>query len=214
MSPDDPRHGTNPGYNAGCREFCCRRAHANYRKRLEWDNLRGLPRIVPAIGVRRRIEGLRALGWSGAAIMREAGLTEGNLNRVVAPDTMTRGLHDRLVSTFDRLVTRPVEGHPQAISSARNLARRKGWVTPDAWLNIDDPTERPDPGYREARSHTDLDPVVVDRILAGDTTLAASATKAERVAVVARWRADGRSLNELERLTGWEPRRYVKGRAA
>ena len=55
------------------------------------------------------------------------------------------------------------------------------------------------------------DPVVIDRILAGDFTLAKTATKAERVEVVARWQG---ALNELERATGWRADRYRKDGAA
>lgn len=51
------------------------------------------------------------------------------------------------------------------------------------------------------------DPVVVDRLLAGDMSLARTATTAERRDVVAAW---PRSLAELERLTGWRTDRYVE----
>lgn len=219
MTPDDPRHGTNPGYNAGCRSECCRRAHANYQKRRQWDQMRGLPRIVPAIGVRRRVEALRALGWSGAAILREVGLSPGNLNRIVAPETMTRSLHDRFVAAYDRVVNGPVPGNTQTISSAKARAARLGYQPPSAWLNIDDPDERPDPGYveRSAKSHTDrddLDAVLVERVLSGDWALAAFASQPERAAVVAQWKEAGRSLSQLERHTGWRADRYRRRGAA
>jgi hypothetical protein len=30
IGESDPRHGTERGYSAGCRQFCCKRAHAEY----------------------------------------------------------------------------------------------------------------------------------------------------------------------------------------
>lgn len=30
MKDDDPRHGTERGYQAGCKNFCCRKGHADY----------------------------------------------------------------------------------------------------------------------------------------------------------------------------------------
>jgi ParB family transcriptional regulator, chromosome partitioning protein len=56
----------------------------------------------------------------------------------------------------------------------------------------------------------EIDEVVVDRILSGDyKTLA---TRAEKVEVVRRWTAGGRSAAELARLTGWKTERYGTAR--
>lgn len=49
------------------------------------------------------------------------------------------------------------------------------------------------------------DPVVVERILAGDPV---PANQAERLAVIAAWTALGRPLAHLEQLTGWNTHRY------
>ena len=53
-----------------------------------------------------------------------------------------------------------------------------------------------------------IDPVVVERVLAGVPVPAA--TLAERVEIVARWRATGRPLADLERITGWKVERYYR----
>jgi hypothetical protein len=47
MREDDPRHGSENGYSAGCRQFCCRLAHTQYnaeRKRIRKAN--GIPEHV------------------------------------------------------------------------------------------------------------------------------------------------------------------------
>lgn len=49
----------------------------------------------------------------------------------------------------------------------------------------------------------DFDHVVVERLLAGDYSLARVATNAERVAVITTTRARGESLNSLRKATGW-----------
>jgi ParB/RepB/Spo0J family partition protein len=53
----------------------------------------------------------------------------------------------------------------------------------------------------------DVDEVAVERVLGGDGK--ARLNPAERAEVVRRWQDQGRSLNELERLTGWNVWRYL-----
>jgi hypothetical protein len=84
-------------------------------------------------------------------------------------------------------------------------ARANGWAPPLAWDDetIDDPKARP-----HLRVTVDgVDDVVVERVLGGEWKIAT--TKAEKVEIVARWLADGGSLAELERLTGWNVHRYT-----
>lgn len=60
---------------------------------------------------------------------------------------------------------------------------------------------------------SEVDPIVVERLLAGDGTVARNATAAERRLVTARWTESGKALNALERLTGWQVHRYLGGAA-
>jgi hypothetical protein len=60
---------------------------------------------------------------------------------------------------------------------------------------------------RYRRRQESVDPVVVDRILAGEVV---RATPPEREEVVRRWVADGRGINELARMTGWRVERYYR----
>lgn len=193
-----PDHGTNARYVKGCRCDDCRRATRAYHKLLMLDHHRGMPRLVDATGTRRRIEALGALGWTGAQIGRELGTTGEHIRQLRNQRQVTRSLAARLAEVYERLAMRlpPETTRAERHNAARqrNKARRLGWLPPLAWLSIDDPDEHPD-----LTATDDLpDPVVVDRILAGDRTL--RPTKAERWEVIRRWPG---SDAELERIFGW-----------
>lgn len=221
MSPDDPRHGTYAGAVAHwmqdgdrpCED--CARAEWRYRKQRKMDALRGNPRSVPAIGVLRRIRALHAIGWTGPQIAEAAGVSVHTMRSIGYHESarIRASTARRIVAAYDDLCGTWPEG--LYAKRARLMASRRGWVPPIMWLDIDDPAEQPDPGYRELTDHQrrlrdDLDPVVIERILAGDTALMRTATKLEREAVVARWSETGRSLNDLERATGIKPERYSR----
>lgn len=219
MKADDVRHGTRAGYYAHRKHdqpACdrCKRAAAAAQARYDHNRDHGIPGRVSPLGTQRRLQALIALGYTWTNLDAHLG------NRMaekfgserltyVFPSTHAKifALYESLRDTMPPQTTSKERG---AVTKAKRMAARRGWAAPDRWYDIDDPNERPDPGYDDYRNQQDksVDAVVVDRILSGDMTLARSATKAERVEVVARWRADGRALNELERLTGWEPRRY------
>lgn len=47
ITESDPRHGSENGYSAGCREFCCKRAHAQYNAKKKAERIaRGIPEAV------------------------------------------------------------------------------------------------------------------------------------------------------------------------
>lgn len=216
IAPDDPRHGRSAGYVAGCRESCCRTAIADYARNLRTRQyLNGGPLTVDGTGTRRRIQALMALGWSGPRIDEHLGKRRTYTVRILLDDgpvllktaEMVARTYDALSMTLPPSETRQER---QVATRTRNYAKARGWVPPLAWNNIDDPTENPNVG-RDDRA---VDPVVVDRILAGDFSLSRTANTAERAEVVRRWRADGRSTNELERLTGWRPHRYLRNEEA
>lgn len=220
MRADDPRHGTGAGYDAERRAglpYCarCRAAAARYEYDRRIGRLLGQRLTTPSIGTARRVQALVAAGWSFRDIGTAIGMSHDHARKVAfQTDTTIRATTAaRFLKAYMALGAAPPPTDTplqrKRVAYAKTTAARNGWVTAERWLDIEDPTEKPDPGYVETRAHDDHDPVVVDRILGGDSTLARTATRAERVEVVARWRADGRSLNELERLTSWEPRRYV-----
>lgn len=47
LAVDDERHGTDQGYQAGCRLACCRNAHAQYNAAKKAERIaRGIPERV------------------------------------------------------------------------------------------------------------------------------------------------------------------------
>ena len=169
---------------------------------------------VSSTGTMRRLQALHALGYTWRSLAHETGYSLTGLKTVVYGkwDVVEARNAESVRVAYERLSMRlPTSEDPHArsaITSARNSARRRGWLPPLAWDDIDR-----DEAAMVSRGDA-TDPVVIDRILAGDMTLAKTATKAEKIAVVTRWRAEGRSLNELDRLSGWQSRRYLEGEAA
>lgn len=228
MRADDPRHGKYAGARKHWVDgetpcLFCRRAAANYQSFRELDAERGNPRSVDSIRASRRIRALVASGWSLTSLAPHFGVTPPQVHKWSRGGAFVRASTlARIVQVYDRLETTPppcaTSKERRAITYALTVARRNGWVEPRAWWggDIDNPDEQPDPGYQPHRSHHDktIDPVVVDRVLAGDFTLARSTTKAEKVAIVAGWRDSGRSLTQLEKATGWQAYRYYEDGAA
>lgn len=204
MLPDDPRHGTTRGHAAGCRDQCCRDArNADERRRRKHREVFGTQRRIDGIGTRRRIQALWAIGWTSQHITEACGWgTPQAVTEVVA---VRRAVFASTAETVAR-VYEQMSMTPGPSIKNRREASRKGWLPPLAWDNIDNPSVTPN---LAAADGDDLDPVVVDRILSGDFRL--TATPAERREVMARWTG---SLNELERVTGWNVHRERKREAA
>lgn len=138
------KHGTLGAYQIdGCRCFPCRlnraKAHEVYRQggqclEHEWAD---------AAGATRRLQALSAIGWTDAQVAAACPVTIGHLNRI------RRGEVARLMQATDRhirdvftlLWDKPQTGG--YADRARRAAARKGWVSPLAWDDIDDPDEEP-----------------------------------------------------------------------
>lgn len=148
MSPDDPRHGTIAGVNVHQRTgtpTCepCRRAKMRYEKRRI---LAGGRTKVSAVGTRRRIQALRALGYSLRELAEDGGWNTGHaaLKYPLVAETITADTARRVAEIYERLSMTPATG-PRATRS-RKLAVRNGWAPPLAWDDIDDPDAAPDFG--------------------------------------------------------------------
>jgi hypothetical protein len=225
MRADDKRHGTRAGYyahrragQAACDD--CKRAAAAQQARHEYNRSRGMTGRLDPTGTRRRLQALAALGYTWSLLDQRLGhrMAEkfaSDRLQYVFPATA-----EKVAALYNELRDAPP---PQsnakergAVTKATRRAERNGWPTPDAWLDIDDPDEQPDPGYRERTKaqhaqRDDVDSVVVQRLLAGDWSLLKYASKAERVELVNAWPG---TLGELQRLTGLKPERYRKDGAA
>lgn len=158
--------------------------------------------LVPSLGSCRRIRALMALGWRHEDM---SGLLGGrSSHHLSAHRHKTINAHDwRLVdAAYETLA-----GTPGPASRSRQRAAQKGYVPPLAWSDIDDPNETP---TTQPKADVGIDEVRVREVLDGAWRLAT--TPAEKAEVVRRWTAQGRSLAELERHTGWNANRYRPGK--
>lgn len=213
MSPDDPRHGTVAGYRRGCRDRCCKEGVNRYHQLRHLKELRGEPLtdLQPALGTRRRLQALMALGWSLSRLATHTGIDPTYLRVIVRQNQrVTTAIAETVATTYDALsMTLPpstTRGERQGLARSLRYARERGFAPPLAWDDIDN-----DPEPARTSHDGDVDWVVVERILAGELV---PATTEERRAVVARWSETGRPLNDLARLTGWKVERYHEERAA
>ena len=199
MSPDDPRHGTTAGHSAGCRLTCCREArNTDERNRRKRRQVLGIVRSIDNTGTVRRIQALWAIGWRSSDIARACGWsTPQAVTEIVA----TR--HSTYISTAETVARAYEEMAMTPGPSAKNRrdAARKGWAPPLAWDDIDH-DEHPNLGGTD----TDIDPVVVDRLLAGERV---SSTAAEKTEAMRQWLSWGRSEASLCAIHGWKDGRYV-----
>lgn len=165
LAADDPRHGTIAGYVAERRIgqprcTACLTAKRSYEKARI---MRGAALKVPAVGTRRRIQALRALGHSRAEIARAAGYADGDsYEYAMHAETITAATAAKIAAAYETLSMRLGSG-PKA-NRLRVLAARKGWAPPLAWDNIDNPDEVPKGvGYVRFGSREDTFTELVDR---------------------------------------------------
>ncbi|HEY1179351.1 MAG TPA: hypothetical protein VGF17_24615 [Phytomonospora sp.] len=114
--------------------------------RVEHGHQRQAPRgFVPAIGARRRIRALQAIGHPAAAIAEAAGVTVNVVNNisVQAGDWITAANRDAIHRAYEQLWSTP---GPSA--KVRGIAAKRGWAPPMAWDDdtIDHPDAQPDLG--------------------------------------------------------------------
>lgn len=213
MSTTDPR-ATSPGataphgslnryVNGFCRCEPCTTAHARYEKRRKWETHNGRPYTVSAVGFQRRVRALSAIGWPQAEVAQRLGIARGNLAAKMRLNaSVLRGTHEAMVAIYDDL-SMQIPPDTYVARRARAYAVKHKWAPPLAWDDIDDPAERPKYGRRRNGStsahRTQVDDVVVDRVMAGEQL---PMTPAERGEVVRRLRARGLSYREIETLTG------------
>lgn len=161
-----------------------------------------------AIGIQRRLRALCAIGWSMRALEQETGdLGSGQLLRLLtrpSPQFVCRDFAERIIAAYERLSMTPREG--RGATRARNRAAANGWAPPLAFDDIDDPDERPSSMDDTPRSHDDVDPTNVERLLLGEHV---DSTHAEKVEAMRVWLSWGKSENSLCEMHGWRASRYV-----
>lgn len=138
MSPDDARHGTTRGYQAHRRDEeppCapCVAAKTRYEKARHVYG----PRSIPAIGTRRRIHALMALGHSGADIATYLNISYQAVHRLehTTADRVWRTTAERVAAVYDELSMIRPTGH--YATRVRRKAAARGYAPPLAWDDID-----------------------------------------------------------------------------
>ena len=106
---------------------------------------------VSAVGTRRRLQALVALGYSRSELCRQLGIQVSNGHRIFMDDhLMVLASTARAVAElFNRL-----QLTPGSCSRALNEGRRRGWALPLAWDEdtIDDPNAVPEVGTSQSRA--------------------------------------------------------------
>lgn len=203
ITDDDLRHGENEGYNAGCREECCRRAHARYK------NLRAMGRTrfyMDGLGSRRRIQALAAMGYAMTDLSTRLGLSRTYLSQILKGRLIRNDTAAVIARLYDELSMTPSE-HPLA-TRARRHAQAAGWAPPLAWDDIDNDDAPAEAPVVAQTADEFVDENAVKRALDGDRSV--RLTTAERRAVVARALLLQIPLQEVERRTGLKPDRYIE----
>lgn len=144
MNPP-PECGTIAAYSRHMRrreKACpaCAEIHAAYMREYRRSIREGQPRSVSAVGVKRRIQALMAMGFNSLRIAEELGVPD-NLVRhwYREAKTVYPATYQKVAGLFDRL-----QWTVGPSKRAAALAQRKGWAPPLAWdEDIDAPEAQP-----------------------------------------------------------------------
>lgn len=116
-----------------------------------------------AVGARRRVHALSALGWPMETTAEILGTTKGALRTAIRGTLITYTTWAAIATLYQqRCMT------PGPSDKSRRMAQQYGWSAPMAWDNIDHPDHRPSRG---ARVPSAVDEVAVQRALSGDHTI-------------------------------------------
>lgn len=187
ISPNDPRHGKQAGYSAGCREACCRRGHALYRAGERADKATGHRRMLDATGTHRRIRALQRIGYSEKDLATRLGRCDKYVCSVLRFNRLRASTVTEVAALYDQLCMT----WPTGWSADRNRRRAeaRGWPSPLAWDEdtIDAPNARP---ALDADAEDVVDQVAVWRRMQGDKTVRLTQPECDelvRLCLAARW---------------------------
>lgn len=102
---------------------------------------------IPAWRVQRRLQALQAIGWSLVEIGRHTGWSPQNLNSLLANrwrdrEGVTPATFELVDAAYRDMAMRP-PAEDRWVKAVRSRAAAKGWLSPMAWDDIDDPNETP-----------------------------------------------------------------------
>lgn len=216
ITTDDPRHGSPQGYNAGCRQNCCRRVYAVAQKTRRHRRNHGWQGRHPAIGVQRRLQGLLAIGWTYDLIGERMGVTAQAVQQLQNRKYVLNEVRNKVLAVY-----RELHMTPGPSDKNRREAKTEGWVPPLSWDDetIDDPATVPykAPNSRRTRRESNraqretVDHVIVQRAMEG---IKVDANPAERNVIISRWLEAGLPITHLDAIQGWSTHRFLKEQAA
>jgi hypothetical protein len=154
---------------------------------------------VDALGTRRRLQALVAIGWPTDTLAARIGRTPTNLRRTMTGATVTARtaqiVDDLYNELWDQQPPHATQPERDAAAEARQTAAQQGWPPPLAWDDIDTdpdpntPTTQPNPN--------DLDEIAIERAVAGDGIRLDDLTRAEQAEVVRRLTERGKSIRDI-----------------
>lgn len=167
-----PLHGDRNAYwNAGCRCPDARQDANAWHRRRRAGSLPPRSDRTSALGVRRRLRALVALGWSLRRLAQELDVSSSLAQRWLHADQVHPDNHAAVLDLYERLSMR-LPPHDHSAEQARRYARAHGWAPPLAWNDedLDDPAARPigvDHGGDEPVLPDEVDWVAVHRACRG-----------------------------------------------
>jgi hypothetical protein len=140
--------GTANKYKRGCRCTDCRAAQMRHMKMWKMGQT---GRLIDPTGTHRRIRALNWLGWTWQEIAAACGKSS---KEWVGELLKSQRVHSDTAATVERAYAAMSMTAPEGPQRARvrRAAEKRGCVPPMGWLDLDDPDEQPDTGWRPVRN--------------------------------------------------------------
>lgn len=118
--------------------------------------------LVLPVGTERRLRALVAIGYTESELARRVGMEVGNMSGIILGkrDRITIETYRTVCAVFAELWSKPQHGG--RADQARRLAKRRRWVGPLAWDDIDNDAEVP-----KVEPSADVDEMAVELALTG-----------------------------------------------
>ncbi len=170
-------------------------AEALLRVKPELDNL-AAGAIIPARGTHRRIQALVTLGWSQSKLCQQIGMDRGNWFVLMERERVTLKTHRAVAALFEELWDQlpPHEEWRDKIAYTRTLryAKKRRWLPPLAWDDIDNDVEPPVAEPIEGG----IDDVVIQLACAGDRIRLSHAERREAITRLVGWKLSDGAIAE------------------
>lgn len=197
------RHGDRLAYwNSGCRCVDARQNANAWHVRRRSGSLPPRQDRVSALGARRRLRALVALGWSTQRLAERLGISSSLVQRWLHQNTIHSRNRDAIEALYEALeMALPPNDHSSA--QARRYAEAQSWSPPLAWDSdtIDDPEAEP-VGIEGGEPADDfVDWVAVQRAFSGEK-VRRRLTMAERLVTIYCGDQQGKHTAAIAKATG------------